>query len=84
LSIGATYLDFPANLLSARIPVDRVVNKPIISQPPIIFPDIQNIESTAELLINAKRPLIIVGKGKRNIFKNRTLVHNYIFVYQCI
>ncbi|XP_060840857.1 2-hydroxyacyl-CoA lyase 1 [Rhopalosiphum padi] len=60
---GATYLDFPANLLSARIPVDRVVNKPIISQPPIIFPDIQNIESTAELLINAKRPLIIVGKG---------------------
>ncbi|XP_022170101.1 2-hydroxyacyl-CoA lyase 1 [Myzus persicae] len=60
---GAAYLDFPANLLSARISVDRVVNKPIIPQPPVIFPDIRNVESAVELLINAKRPLVIVGKG---------------------
>jgi len=69
LFLGATYLDFPANLLSTRIPLDRVVNKPIILQPPVIFPDIQNIESAAELLINAKHPLVIVGKGKKNRHK---------------
>lgn len=60
---GAAYLDFPGNLLSSRIDVDRIVDKPIISSPPIIFPDIQNIQSAAKLLINAKNPLIIIGKG---------------------
>lgn len=61
--LGAAYLDFPANLLSARIPLNKVVNKPKIALPPIIFPDVKNIESAAELLINAKNPLVIVGKG---------------------
>jgi len=82
LCIGAAYLDFPANLLSARIPEDRVVNKPKIPQPPVIFPDIRNIESAAELLINAKCPLVIVGKGNQIIFKNRVLL--CIYIYICI
>lgn len=62
--LGATYLDFPANLLSARIPRDKIVHKPQVLRPPIVFPDIQGIKSAAELLVNAKNPLIIVGKGK--------------------
>lgn len=73
--VGAAYLDFPANLLSARISVDRVVNKPKISQPPVIFPDIRNIKSATELLINAERPLVIVGKGKQIILNNIILLY---------
>lgn len=83
MCIGAAYLDFPANLLSSRISVDRVVNKPIIPQPPVIFPDIRNIESAAELLINAKHPLVIVGKGKQIIFKNIIILCIYLCVCVC-
>lgn len=61
--LGAAYLDFPGNLLSARIAVDKIVEKPPITPPPIIFPDIQNVISAATLLVNAKSPLVIVGKG---------------------
>jgi len=81
LFIGAAYLDFPANLLSARISVDRVVNKPMISRPPVIFPDIQNIESAAELIINAERPLVIVGKGKEILKNYNITIFTYIYIY---
>ncbi|XP_050523763.1 2-hydroxyacyl-CoA lyase 1 [Daktulosphaira vitifoliae] len=60
---GAAYLDFPANLLSAKVSNNLVQYKPTILSPPIIFPNISNIKSAAELLIQAKNPLIIVGKG---------------------
>lgn len=63
--LGASYLDFPSNLLSAQISVDKIVTKPTVLQPPIIFPDIQNIESATELLMLAKKPLVIVGKGNK-------------------
>lgn len=65
--VGASYLDFPANLLSARIPLNKIINKPKVSQPPIIFPNVQNIEAAAKLLINANKPLVVIGKGKNKI-----------------
>ncbi|XP_025414522.1 2-hydroxyacyl-CoA lyase 1 isoform X2 [Sipha flava] len=60
---GASYLDFPANLLSAQVPEDKVVNKPSVPLPPMIFPDIKNIKLASEDLMNAKSPLVIIGKG---------------------
>ncbi|XP_050443134.1 2-hydroxyacyl-CoA lyase 1 [Adelges cooleyi] len=60
---GAAYLDFPANLLSARVSIDMVQYKPVICSPPTVFPDIRDIQSAADLIKNANRPLIIVGKG---------------------
>jgi len=65
LVVGASYLDFPANLLLAQIPVDKIVNKPKTAGAPLIFPDIHNITSAGKLLMSAKKPLVVVGKGKR-------------------
>lgn len=45
--------------------MDKVVNKPTIPLPPMIFPDTRNIQLASEYLMNAKNPLVIIGKGKR-------------------
>jgi len=53
------------------VPASKIVNKPTILSPPIIFPDIQIIQLAAKQLMNAKSPLVIVGKG--NEHKNTLL-----------
>ncbi|VVC26155.1 Thiamine pyrophosphate enzyme, N-terminal TPP-binding domain,Thiamine pyrophosphate enzyme, C-terminal [Cinara cedri] len=60
---GAAYLDFPGNLLCARVAVDKVADVPRVKSPPTLIPFNPYIRSAAALLVNAERPLIIVGKG---------------------
>lgn len=60
---GAVYLDFPAQVVSAKIPEDRVRLRAIA--PAIAHPhaDPAAIERVAELLARAERPLLLIGKG---------------------
>ncbi len=59
---GGVYLDFPGNLVSATTEEDDVLFReaPEISAP---HPDPDAVQSVADLLASAERPLILIGKG---------------------
>ncbi|PSN51575.1 2-hydroxyacyl-CoA lyase 1 [Blattella germanica] len=60
---GVSYLDFPGNLLSQRVDKERVIHTSICPQPPLAYPDPKLITKAAKLIMSAKRPLVIAGKG---------------------
>lgn len=60
---GAVYLDFPGELVAKKIPEDQVKirrQSPVISVP---HPDPSAMDQVADMLAEAQRPLIMVGKG---------------------
>lgn len=60
---GACYLDFPGNLLQGRVDSSKIVKTYVSPEPPLTFPNPKLLVDAAELLVNAKRPLVIIGKG---------------------
>ncbi|XP_030758578.1 2-hydroxyacyl-CoA lyase 1 [Sitophilus oryzae] len=60
---GAVYLDFPANILSAKVDSTTIPRQYGPTEIPLIYPDPVKIQEAVELLGQAKRPLVIVGKG---------------------
>ncbi|KAJ3647198.1 hypothetical protein Zmor_024728 [Zophobas morio] len=60
---GAAYLDFPGNMLQAQIPVDKIPPQYTSPELPIVYPEPRKIEEAVTLLSQARRPLVIVGKG---------------------
>lgn len=60
---GAVYLDLPATLLKQQVPDDSIANVMPCPSPPLIFPQQEIIENAADLICQAKKPLIIIGKG---------------------
>lgn len=60
---GAAYLDFPANMLSGKVDSSTILPQYGPTDIPKIFPDPKRIEEAVDLLLQAKRPLVIVGKG---------------------
>lgn len=58
---GACYLDFPGNLLQQKSKAVNIVGKSLAV--PIAAPLKDLIETAADLIVNAKNPLVIVGKG---------------------
>lgn len=60
---GAAYLDFPANLLSGRVDSSTIPPQYGPTDIPTIYPDPKKIQEAIEVLAQAKRPLVIVGKG---------------------
>ena len=61
---GCCYLDMPGNLLGSTINQGALLWPPRIPSPPLPHPAPGDIKKAMELLSRAKRPLIIVGKGK--------------------
>ncbi len=60
---GAVYLDFPGQLVSQRIPEESAVLR---RRAPELFrphPDPNAIDRLADLVAEAERPLLLVGKG---------------------
>jgi thiamine pyrophosphate-dependent acetolactate synthase large subunit-like protein len=60
---GAVYLDYPAQVVSRRIPEERVrlrAKSPEVARP---HPDPRAVDAVADLLARAQRPLLLVGKG---------------------
>lgn len=60
---GATYLDFPANILSGKVDSSQIPPQYGPTDIPTIFPDPQKIDEALQVLLAAKKPLVIVGKG---------------------
>lgn len=60
---GVSYLDFPANLLQKTVLEETIPKQYVIDSHPLTFPDPKNIQDAAKLISNAKRPLVIIGKG---------------------
>ncbi len=59
---GGVYLDFPAEVVGRKIEQSEV---PVLGAPEITMPqpDANAIDRTAELIANAERPLVLIGKG---------------------
>ncbi|CAG9767272.1 unnamed protein product [Ceutorhynchus assimilis] len=60
---GAVYLDFPANILSGKVDSSAVPLQYGPTEIPIIYPDPKKIQHAIKVLSEAKRPLVIIGKG---------------------
>ncbi|XP_063243155.1 2-hydroxyacyl-CoA lyase 1 [Bacillus rossius redtenbacheri] len=60
---GASYLDFPANVLSQRVEASAVSAVALVPEPPLLWPDPADISKAADILRASKRPLLIIGKG---------------------
>ncbi|XP_031849453.1 2-hydroxyacyl-CoA lyase isoform X2 [Nomia melanderi] len=60
---GVAYLDFPATVLKQTVDEGKIYKVSRCPPPPLIFPDRQLIQEAANLLMKAKRPLLIIGKG---------------------
>uniref|UniRef100_A0A1B0CFZ4 2-hydroxyacyl-CoA lyase n=1 Tax=Lutzomyia longipalpis TaxID=7200 RepID=A0A1B0CFZ4_LUTLO len=59
---GVSYLDFPGNILQAKVPM-TAVDYYVHPEPPLCHPDMKLVQEAANLLALAKRPLVIIGKG---------------------
>lgn len=60
---GVAYLDFPGNLLLSSTAKSTISDQYTHPSPPLIYPDHDAVNEAVRLLKNAKRPLVIVGKG---------------------
>lgn len=62
---GPVYVDLPSDVLQAQVDEDEVVipSRAAAVTPPA--PDRAVVQEAAELLLNAKRPLLLMGKGVR-------------------
>lgn len=69
---GAAYIDLPSDILMSELKedaLDTVLQKILVSIPAtrhsldIIQPSESDVKAAGELISNAKRPLIIIGKG---------------------
>lgn len=60
---GVAYLDFPGNLLQQSVLEEKIPRQYITPIAPLIYPDPNCVNKAVDLLIKAKRPLVIIGKG---------------------
>jgi thiamine pyrophosphate-dependent acetolactate synthase large subunit-like protein len=60
---GVSYLDFPANLLSVQVARGSILTYLPCPPPPLPRPSSKDLQKALHLILNSKRPLVIVGKG---------------------
>ena len=60
---GAAYLDMPEDVISAQLDEDTVDFPAAVAEPPRSLAPSENIEAALNVLEEAKKPLVIVGKG---------------------
>lgn len=60
---GVAYLDFPGTLLTASAAQEDIHYALQCRSPPLSYPDRQGVETAVAMLVNASRPLVIIGKG---------------------
>lgn len=64
--LGVAYLDLPATILNQSVDEENIYKVAQCPPPPLIFPDYRLIKQAATLLMQAKKPLLIIGKGSCN------------------
>ncbi len=63
---GPVYLDFPIDVLRAKVPRSLQLLEHLAPRPrPVLVPDPQGVAQAMELLWSARRPLVISGRGAR-------------------
>lgn len=63
---GPVYLDFPVDTQRAEIPAALLLDEHLAARPAKrLLPDPQGVQEAVELLWNARRPLVISGRGAR-------------------
>lgn len=62
-SPGVAYLDLPGNFLSPTAERVKEIGQYTHPEPPRICPAPEQLKRAMELIKNAKRPLVIIGKG---------------------
>lgn len=72
---GVAYLDFPGNILQSKALEERIYKAPAHPAPPLAYPPHDDVIRAAKLLRQAKRPLVIVGKGSAYAHAENTLRH---------
>ena len=60
---GATYLDVPDDIISGKCDEEKVVQVERVAEPPRMVAPGENIEAALNLLEQAERPLVLIGKG---------------------
>ncbi|MDJ0867877.1 MAG: thiamine pyrophosphate-binding protein [Myxococcota bacterium] len=60
---GAVYLDFPGQVVARRMPEEQVALRERAPEVTAPHPAPDAVERVAELLANARQPLLLVGKG---------------------
>ncbi len=60
---GVCYLDFPGDMLRGSVAPSIVRWMPKFVGSPLSCPDINSVKSAVQLLYEAQKPLVIVGKG---------------------
>jgi 2-hydroxyacyl-CoA lyase 1 len=60
---GATYLDFPDDMIRGTCDLDKVTQVERAADPPRMVAPAENVEAALDLLERAQRPLVLVGKG---------------------
>lgn len=59
---GVSYLDLPGNILQSKAVVD-LSQQYAHPSPPVAYPDPKQIDEAVKVLVEAKNPLVIIGKG---------------------
>ena len=60
---GATYLDFPDDIIRGQVEEDKVRHAATVGEPPRSQAQPDAVEAALSALESAERPLVIVGKG---------------------
>lgn len=60
---GAAYIDLPADTLNASADPATVLFPPAVPAPPRSLADPTSVQTAANALRSASRPLIVIGKG---------------------
>ncbi|KAJ9108836.1 hypothetical protein QFC21_000156 [Naganishia friedmannii] len=60
---GATYVDLPADYIQGSVQTDQLIKLPPIQAPPRTPAGDIEITRAVSLLLSAKRPLLVIGKG---------------------
>ena len=60
---GATYLDMPDDIIRGTCDLDKVAQAERVPEPPRMVAPTENVEAALNLLEQAQRPLVLLGKG---------------------
>lgn len=60
---GGVYLDFPGHMVSETIEDGSIPLRTMLPEVTAPHPDPRAVEKVAEMLANAERPLVLIGKG---------------------
>src|SRR5258708_1230519 len=60
---GATYLDVPDDIIRGKCDLDKVVEVERVPEPPRMVAPTENVAAALNLLEQAERPLVLLGKG---------------------